>query len=76
MRTNLKDIEEKIGVEKFIERCLHYVNQVSSEWEWYIDHIARWVDFKHAYKTWDLPYMSLLCGSLSKCMKKAIFTKV
>ena len=52
-----KDIEEKIGVKKFIEECLVYVNQVSSEWEWYIDHIGRWVDFKNAYKTWDLDYM-------------------
>ncbi|HEX8965912.1 MAG TPA: isoleucine--tRNA ligase [Patescibacteria group bacterium] len=52
-----KDIEEKIGVKTFIDRCLHYVNQVSGEWEWYVDHVGRWVDFKHAYKTWDLPYM-------------------
>lgn len=52
-----KDIEEKIGVKTFIDRCLHYVNQVSDEWEWYVDHIGRWVDFKNAYKTWDLPYM-------------------
>ena len=55
--TRKKDIEEKIGVKKFIERCLYYVNQVSGEWEWYVDHIGRWVDFKNAYKTWDLPYM-------------------
>ncbi len=52
-----KDIEEVIGIKKFIERCLFYVNQVSGEWEWYVDHIGRWVDFKNAYKTWDLPYM-------------------
>lgn len=55
--TRKKDIEEKIGVKKFIDRCLYYVNQVSGEWEWYVDHIGRWVDFKNAYKTWDLPYM-------------------
>lgn len=52
-----KDIEEKVGIKTFIDRCLHYVNQVSGEWEWYVDHVGRWVDFKHAYKTWDLPYM-------------------
>lgn len=55
--TRKKDIEEKIGVKKFIERCLHYVNQVSDEWEWYVDRIGRWVDFKNAYKTWNLSYM-------------------
>lgn len=52
-----KDIEEKVGVKKFIEECLGYVNQVSADWEWYIDHIGRWVDFKNAYKTWDSKYM-------------------
>ena len=52
-----KDIEEKIGVKKFIEECKKYVREVSQEWEWYVDHIGRWVDFKNAYKTWDFDYM-------------------
>jgi isoleucyl-tRNA synthetase len=52
-----KDIEEKIGVKKFIDECKLYVNEVSSEWEWYVDHIGRWVDFKDSYKTMDLSYM-------------------
>lgn len=52
-----KDIEQKVGVKKFIDECLKYVQDVSGEWEWYVDHIGRWVDFKNAYKTWDLPYM-------------------
>ncbi|MDE2588523.1 MAG: class I tRNA ligase family protein, partial [Patescibacteria group bacterium] len=52
-----KDIEEKVGVKKFIDECKLYVSEVSSEWEWYIDHIARWVDFKHAYRTMDKDYM-------------------
>ncbi len=52
-----KDIEEKIGVKKFINECKLYVSQVSSEWEWYVDHIGRWVDFKNAYRTMDLSYM-------------------
>ncbi|PIP74780.1 MAG: isoleucine--tRNA ligase [Candidatus Levybacteria bacterium CG_4_9_14_3_um_filter_35_16] len=52
-----RDIEEKIGIDKFILECKKYVEQVSAEWEWYIDKIGRWVDFKNAYKTWDTPYM-------------------
>jgi len=52
-----RDIEEVVGVKKFIEACKKYVNQVSGEWEWYVDHIGRWVDFKNAYKTWDKDYM-------------------
>lgn len=52
-----REIEEKIGVKKFIEACKLYVSEVSGEWEWYIDHIGRWVDFRNAYRTMDLPYM-------------------
>ena len=52
-----KDIEEKVGVGKFIAECKAYVGQVSLEWEWYVDHIGRWVDFTRAYKTMDLSYM-------------------
>lgn len=52
-----KDIEDKIGIKKFIAECLAYVEQTSSEWEWYVDHIGEWIDFAHAYKTWDMPYM-------------------
>ncbi len=52
-----RDIEEVVGVKKFIEECKRYVNEVSAEWEWYVDRIGRWVDFKNAYKTWDKDYM-------------------
>ncbi len=52
-----RDIEDVVGVAKFIEECRRYVEDVSGEWEWYIDHIGRWVDFKNAYKTWDTDYM-------------------
>lgn len=55
--TSKREIEEKVGVKKFINECKLYVSKVSSEWEWYIDHIGRWVDFAHAYKTMDLSYM-------------------
>jgi isoleucyl-tRNA synthetase len=52
-----KDIENVVGVGKFIEECKKYVEEISGEWEWYVDHIGRWVDFKNAYKTWDRDYM-------------------
>ena len=52
-----RDIEEIIGVDTFINECKKYVEEVSSEWEWYVDKIGRWVDFKNAYKTWDRSYM-------------------
>lgn len=52
-----RDIEEKVGIKKFIDECKLYVSEVSSEWQWYIDHVARWVDFANAYRTMDKDYM-------------------
>lgn len=52
-----KDIETVVGIKKFVTECFSYVNTISGEWEWYINHIGRWVDFQHAYRTWNLSYM-------------------
>lgn len=54
---NSKKEIEKLGVDKFVAACKAYVNNVSEEWEWYINHIGRWVDFKNAYRTMDKDYM-------------------
>ncbi len=70
-----KDIEEVVGVKKFIDECLGYVNQVSGEWEWYIDHIGRWVDFKNAYKTWDLDYMESVMWVFKQMYEKDLIYK-
>ena len=70
-----KDIEEKIGVKKFIDECKLYVNQVSTEWEWYIDHVGRWVDFKDAYRTMDLPYMETVMWVFKQMYDKGFIYK-
>ncbi|MBU0999927.1 isoleucine--tRNA ligase, partial [Patescibacteria group bacterium] len=70
-----KDIEEKIGIKKFIEACKAYVNNVSSEWEWYVDHIGRWVDFKDAYKTMDLSYMETVMWVFKQMYDKNLIYK-
>ena len=69
-----KDIEEIVGVKKFIDECRKYVNEVSQEWEWYVDKIGRWVDFKNAYKTWDKDYMESVMWVFKQMYdKKAIY---
>ena len=51
-----KDIED-LGIQKFIEGCYTYTKETSAEWDWYIDHIGRWVDTENAYRTMDQDYM-------------------
>ena len=68
---NKKDIE-KIGIREFINQCRTYVSETSAEWEWYIDQIARWVDFKNAYKTMDLDYMESVIWAFKKVYDKGL----
>jgi len=69
-----KDIEQ-IGVRRYIDECYSYVQNVSQEWEWYIDHVGRWVDFKNAYKTMDLNYMETVMWLFSELYKKDLIYK-
>ncbi|GDX61902.1 isoleucine--tRNA ligase [Candidatus Levyibacteriota bacterium] len=70
-----KDIEEKIGIKQFIDECRNYVSESSREWEWYIDHIARWVDFKNAYKTMDISYMESVMWVFKQMYEKGYIYK-
>ncbi len=70
-----KDIEQKIGVKKFIDECKLYVNKTSEEWDWYINHIGRWVDFKNAYRTMDLPYMESVMWVFKQMFDKGYIYK-
>lgn len=70
-----RDIEEKVGIAKFIQECKNYVSESSAEWEWYVDHIARWVDFTHAYKTMDLSYMETVMWVFKQMYDKGYIYK-
>ncbi len=69
-----KDIE-KVWVEKFIQECYSYTKNTSAEWEWYVDHIWRWVDFKNSYKTMDQDYMESVIWVFKKLWEKWLVYK-
>ena len=47
-----RDIEDKIGIEKFVNECSIVTSKIATEWEDIIDRIGRFVDFKNAlYKS-------------------------
>jgi len=70
-----KEIEEVHGVKKFIDECKLYVKESSEEWEWYIDRIARWVDFKNAYRTMDTNYMESVMWVFKTLFDKGLIYK-
>ena len=52
-----KDIEDKIWIEAFVEKCRAYVNQTNADWKWFVDHTGRWADIENPYFTMDLDFM-------------------
>jgi len=70
-----KDIEEKIGVEKFVEACRSTVRNVNSEWKTFVDMIGRWSDMDNAYFTMDLDYMESVMWVFNKLYDKNLIYK-
>jgi len=68
---NKKDIE-RLGVKKFVDSCKFYVDNVSGQWKWYIDRIARWVDMNKSYKTMDLKFMESVIWAFKKLYDKKL----
>ena len=48
---------QQFGIDKFNEHCRTSVMKYTSEWEYYVNRQARWVDFKNDYKTMDKNFM-------------------
>jgi isoleucyl-tRNA synthetase len=65
-----KDIEEKLGIEKFVEACRWTVRNVNSEWKTFVDQIGRWADMDNAYFTMDLEYMESVMWVFSRLYDK------
>ncbi|MCW8965634.1 MAG: isoleucine--tRNA ligase, partial [Candidatus Pacearchaeota archaeon] len=68
---NKQDIEN-IGVGKFVSACKNYVNNVSSQWDWYINKIGRWVDMENAYRTMDLNFMESIIWGFKQLYDKGL----
>jgi isoleucyl-tRNA synthetase len=65
-----KEIEEKIGIEKFNQTCLIETSKIAGEWKDIINRIGRWVEFEGAYKTMDDDYMESVWWAFSELNKK------
>lgn len=72
---NRREIESRVGIKEFVEACASFVNDVSGEWEWYIDRIARWVDMKKPYRTMDLNYMETVMWVFKQFHEKGLVYK-
>lgn len=67
-----KDIETKIGVEKFNETCRSKVLTYTKEWKKMVDRIGRFVDFDNSYKTMNPTYMESVWWALKTLWDKGL----
>lgn len=70
-----KDIEQKIGMEKFIEECRKYVSSTSDERRTFVDNLGRWADMDHAYYTMDLNFMESVLWSFKNMYNQNLVYK-
>lgn len=69
-----KDIET-FGIGNFIKAAREYVAKGSAQWRWYIDHIGRWADMDHPYRTDDLGYMETVIWLFKQLYDKDLIYK-
>jgi isoleucyl-tRNA synthetase len=67
-----KDIEKKIGVEKFNDSCRAKVLTYTKEWKKMVDRVGRFVDFDDSYKTMDSTYMESVWWALKTLWDKGL----
>lgn len=60
------------GLEKYITECREGMVSTGAEWESTIQRIARWVEFKNAYKTMDPEYMESIWWVFQKLYDKGV----
>ena len=62
----------KYGVARFNEHCRASVMQFRSDWEYYVNRAARWVDFDNDYRTMDLSYMESTIWAFKQLWDKGL----
>ena len=63
---------EEYGIERFNEDCRRSVMRYTEGWVEYVTRQARWVDFKHDYKTMDLSYMESIIWAFKQLWDRGL----
>ncbi len=72
---NKTEIENKIGVDKFNDKCREIVSQNNDSWKEYVREMARWTEYDKAYKTMDTPFMESVIWAFKELYNKGLIYK-
>lgn len=70
-----EQIEDEIGVEKYVQECRSYVERNIADWTWYIDKVGRWVDLENAYRTMDPEFNQSVIWAFKQFHEKRLVYK-
>jgi isoleucyl-tRNA synthetase len=62
----------KYGLARFNDHCRTSIMQFRSDWEYYVNRSARWVDFDNDYRTMDLSYMESTIWAFKQLWDKGL----
>lgn len=63
---------EEMGIEKFNDACKESVMTYADEWKEYVNRQARWVDFKHDYRTYYPTFMESVIWAFKQLYDKGL----
>ena len=63
---------EAIGLTRFNAFCKDKIASFEGDWEPVYNHLGRWVDFKHTYRTMDKEYMESVWWAFSQLYEKKL----
>lgn len=70
-----KDVEEKVGVENFVNKCRDVADKYKDEWTNLSQKLGMWMDWKNAYKTLTDDHMERAWKVVKKAHEKGLLTK-
>ncbi len=70
-----KDIEQRIGVEKFIKMCKDYATQNLEEWMKYYKDLAAWKGWLEPYLTYEPYYIESIWWTIKKLFDAGLMVK-
>ena len=73
--TNKTEIESKVGVDVFNDKCFEIVSQNNESWREYVNEMARWVDYDNSYKTMNKDFMESVIWAFKELYNKGYIYK-
>lgn len=70
--TDKKEIENNVGISCFNGACYNVVSENNDSWRDYVREMCRWVDYDHAYKTMNTPFMESVLWAFKECYNKGL----